>query len=156
MKNRFSSALAAASRATLLATTLAACLNGTAWAQTATPQTVEVSARAAQVPRTDVSTLCPGIHEELAERLAAAAREIRTAGTVTVRMDIDGPRVHALRAQGSVPAHNHAVRRAMFGLACSNGAAGRQAAVFQVRFVDPYAAGTDQRVAIVEGAGALR
>jgi hypothetical protein len=99
------------------------------------PATVDIRANAPA--RTDVSVLCPGIHAELPELLARAAQESGREGTVQVSFQIEGSRITALQAQGGPRSLHRHVRTAVGGLACDNGAAGRQAVRLSVQFVDP-------------------
>jgi hypothetical protein len=63
---------------------------------------------------------------------------VATAGTVTVRFEIDGGRLSLLQTEGGAGAQARAVRRAVRQLGCSNGQAGPQRVQFQVRFLDPF------------------
>jgi hypothetical protein len=111
-------------------------------AQTTTAaQSVEVRGQALNAIRTDLPQLCPDARNELPDALAQVAQDTATAGLVRVQFEIDGSHVRAVQAQGGVLAQTRAVRRAVQGLACSNGAAGRQTVQFNLRFVDPFERG---------------
>jgi hypothetical protein len=105
-------------------------------AQTATPS-IEVRA-----PRAELQQVCPDARAELPDALAAAAQDVAVHGTVAVQFDIEGSRVLNVQATAQHPGaqikHVRAVQRAVRGLACSNGDAGRQRVAFNVRFVDPF------------------
>jgi hypothetical protein len=118
---------------------------GLASAQTAAPaQSVEVRGQALPAPRTDLQQLCPDASNELHDALALVAQDTATAGVVRVQFEINGSRVRAVQVQGGVPAQARAARRAVQGLACSNGLAGRQMVQFNLRFVDPFDRGADR------------
>jgi hypothetical protein len=133
---------------TLLALVL--CSNA-AWAQT---QSIEV--RGQHAARTDLHTLCPSAHEELPDALARTAQDVAAHGVVAVQFEIDGSRVQAVRAQGGVGTQARAVQRAVRGLLCSNGNAGRQLVQFNVRFVDPFDRHSRGALALVETPTAQR
>jgi hypothetical protein len=113
---------------------LALC-SGAAFAQT---QSVEVRGHPLGTPRTDLHQLCPSAHDELPDALASVAQDVATAGVVVVQFELDGSRVRAVNTQGGALKQARAVRRAVQGLDCSNGQAGRQLVQFNVRFVDPF------------------
>ncbi len=127
------------------------------------PQSVEVRAAGPVPVRTDLQQVCPDARLELPDALARTAQEVATAGVVAVQFEIDGSHVRAVQTQGGVAAQARAVRRAVHGLACSNGQAGRERVQFSVRFVDPFDRAqrvgqntgqiTHQHVALVEVTG---
>lgn len=137
-------------KAFLVCTALAASLAVPALAQTAS--TVDVRAKA-ELPRTALRQACPQAYTELPDALAATAQDVASAGVVTVRFEIEGERLVQLQAQGGVARQARAVQRAVRGLGCSNGEAGRQVVQFQVRFVDPFDRSPGQAVALLDLSG---
>jgi hypothetical protein len=111
-----------------------------AFAQTPT-QSIEVRA-----PRAELQQVCPDARAELPDALAAAAQDVAAHGTVAVQFEIEGSRLLNVQAQGAQVKHVRAVKRAVRGLACSNGDAGRQRVAFNVRFVDPFDRNVDRSV----------
>jgi hypothetical protein len=133
---------------------------GAASAQSTQPtQSVEVRAPGPVPVRTDLQQVCPDARLELPDALARTAQEVATPSVVTVQFEIEGNRVRAVQTQGGVGAQARAVRRAVHGLACSNGQAARERVQFSVRFVDPFDSSrrlsqdTNQHMALVEVAG---
>ncbi len=111
--------------------------------------TVDVRAKA-ELPRVALREACPQALAELPDALAATAQEVAAAGLVTVRFEIEGGRLYQLQSQGGVGRQARAVQRAVRGLGCSNGEAGRQVVHFQVRFLDPFERSTPQKMALLD------
>jgi hypothetical protein len=107
----------------------------------APPQSIEIRA-----PQAELQQVCPDARTELPDALAAAAQDVAAHGTVVVQFDIEGSRVLNVQAQGAQLKQVRAVRRAVRGLACSNGDIGRQRVAFNVRFVDPFDRSGDRSV----------
>jgi hypothetical protein len=128
----------------LCSSLVAAQAHAQAHAQTPT-QSIEVRA-----PRAELQQVCPDARAELPDALAAAAQDVAAHGTVAVQFDIEGSRVMNVQATAQGPGaqikHVRAVQRAVRGLACSNGEAGRQRVAFNVRFVDPFDRSVDRSV----------
>jgi hypothetical protein len=103
-----------------------------------------------RAPRAELQQVCPDARAELPDALAAAAQDVAAHGTVAVQFDIEGSRVMNVQATAQSPGaqikHVRAVQRAVRGLACSNGDAGRQRVAFNVRFVDPFDRRVDRSV----------
>ncbi len=129
---------------------LAACLATAAGASAQQHLHGSVDVHGKVAPRTTLQAACPQALDELPDALARTAQDVGEPGLVTVRFDIDGGRLIALKAEGGVGPQARAVKRAVRALGCSNGDAGRQSVAFQVRFVDPMAARDRGAVALLD------
>lgn len=128
---------AKAVHAALLALPLTLCMVSAAQAQNSNStgmQRVEVSGRYAQMPRTDVTKVCPNIARSLQRSLAREVNLSGQTGIVDVKFTLRGDTVTSVRASNGPNEYHFPVKRAVRYLNCNGDASSEQAYHFKIAF----------------------